>query len=91
MTVLGKYLNVVCHSSVGGTNIREDMAKAKEGVHVIIGTLGRVNDLIERKAIKTENIKHLCFDGAYELLSHSFKVQIKKCGYRQRSFSAYHR
>ena len=39
---LGDYLNVDCHSCVGGTAVREDMAKLQEGPHVVVGTPGRV-------------------------------------------------
>jgi translation initiation factor 4A len=73
---LGDYMNIKCHACVGGTNVREDKAKLQEGVHVVVGTLGRVFDMINRKALRTDNIRTFCLDQADDLLSHGFKDQI---------------
>ena len=68
-------MNVECHACVGGTNVREDMSKLREGVHVVVGTPGRVYDMINRRALRTDHIKILCLDEADEVLSRSFKNQ----------------
>ncbi|KAL9715541.1 translation initiation factor eIF4A [Leucoagaricus gongylophorus] len=73
---LGDYMNIECHACVGGTNVREDMAKLQEGVHVVVGTPGRVYDMINRRALRTDNIKIFCLDEADEMLSRGFKDQI---------------
>ncbi|KAI9445901.1 P-loop containing nucleoside triphosphate hydrolase protein [Lactarius indigo] len=73
---LGDYMNVECHACVGGTNVREDMAKLQEGVHVVVGTPGRVYDMINRRALRTDTIKLFCLDEADEMLSRGFKDQI---------------
>jgi len=73
---LGDYMNVECHACVGGTNVREDMSKLQEGVHVVVGTPGRVYDMINRRALRTDNIKIFCLDEADEMLSRGFKDQI---------------
>ncbi|KAF8868280.1 P-loop containing nucleoside triphosphate hydrolase protein [Mucidula mucida] len=65
-----------CHACVGGTNVREDMAKLQEGVHVVVGTPGRVFDMINRRALRTDTIKIFCLDEADEMLSRGFKDQI---------------
>lgn len=39
---LGDYMNVQCHSCIGGTNIGEDIRKLDYGQHVVSGTPGRV-------------------------------------------------
>ncbi len=78
---LGDYMNIECHACVGGTNVREDIAKLQEGVHVVVGTPGRVFDMINRRAIKTEHIKIFCLDEADEMLSRGFKDQIYEGGY----------
>lgn len=67
---VGKHMKVVCHSSVGGTNIRQDVRLVQDGVHVLVGTVGRVTDLINRRALGTgTNIKMICLYGADQLLS----------------------
>ena len=44
-------MNAECHACIGGTNVREDMHKLQEGVHVVVGTPGRVFDMINRRAL----------------------------------------
>jgi superfamily II DNA/RNA helicase len=39
---LGDYMNVQCHSCIGGTNLGEDIRKLDYGQHVVSGTPGRV-------------------------------------------------
>ena len=73
---LGDYMNIECHACVGGTNVREDMAKLQEGCHVVVGTPGRVFDMINRRAFRTDNVKIFCLDEADEMLSRGFKDQI---------------
>jgi translation initiation factor 4A len=76
VVALGDYMNIECHACVGGTNVREDMAKLQEGVQVVVGTPGRVYDMINRRALRTDNIKIFCLDEADEMLSRGFKDQI---------------
>ena len=73
---LGDYMNIECHACIGGTNVREDMAKLQEGVQVVVGTPGRVYDMINRRALRTDNMKIFCMDEADEMLSRGFKDQI---------------
>lgn len=53
---LGDYMNAQCHACIGGTNVREDVRKLEMGVHVVVGTPGRVYDMISRKALSKRNI-----------------------------------
>ncbi|KAF9059105.1 P-loop containing nucleoside triphosphate hydrolase protein [Rhodocollybia butyracea] len=76
VVALGDYMNIECHACVGGTNVREDMAKLQEGVQVVVGTPGRVFDMINRRALKADTIKIFCLDEADEMLSRGFKDQI---------------
>jgi translation initiation factor 4A len=47
-----------------------------QGVHIVVGTPGRVFDMINRRALKTDNVKIFCLDEADEVLSRGFKDQI---------------
>lgn len=49
---LGDYMNAKCMACIGGTNVREDMRKLDIGVHVIVGTPGRVFDMISRRSLR---------------------------------------
>jgi len=73
---LGDYLNVQCHSCIGGKSIAEDIRKLDYGVQVVSGTPGRVFDMICRKNLRTRHIKILVLDEADEMLSRGFKEQI---------------
>lgn len=76
VVALGDYMNIECHACVGGTNVREDMAKLQEGAQVVVGTPGRVFDMINRRALRADTIKIFCLDEADEMLSRGFKDQI---------------
>jgi len=73
---LGDYMNIECHACVGGTNVREDMDKLRQGVHIVVGTPGRVYDMIGRGALNPNTIKIFCLDEADEMLSRGFTEQI---------------
>ncbi|VDD84908.1 unnamed protein product [Enterobius vermicularis] len=76
MFALGDYMGVKCHASIGGTNVREDQRILESGVHVVVGTPGRVNDMIQRHSLQTSSIKMFVLDEADEMLSRGFKDQI---------------
>lgn len=73
---LGDYMGAQCHACIGGTSVREDMRKLDDGVHVVVGTPGRVFDMISRKVLRTYDIKMFVLDEADEMLSRGFKDQI---------------
>jgi translation initiation factor 4A len=52
------------------------MAKLNDGPHVVVGTPGRVFDMINRGALKTDGVKMFCLDEADEMLSTGFKDSI---------------
>jgi translation initiation factor 4A len=76
MRALGDYLQVKCHACVGGTSVREDQRTLQNGVHVVVGTPGRVYDMLRRRALRPDYIKVFCLDEADEMLSRGFKDQI---------------
>ena len=41
-------MNIPMHCCVDGTNITNDIAILRQGVQIVVGTPGRVNDMIER-------------------------------------------
>ncbi|KAF9342342.1 translation initiation factor eIF4A, partial [Mortierella sp. NVP85] len=73
---LGDFIMIRCHVCIGGTNVREDMRGLSEGPQVVVGTPGRVFDMINRGALKTDSIKMLVIDEADEMLSRGFKDQL---------------
>jgi translation initiation factor 4A len=66
---LGDFMDITIRACVGGTSVREDVRAVKVGVHVVVGTPGRVSDLIKRKAFRLDHVKMFTLDEADELLS----------------------
>jgi len=73
---LGDYMGAQCHACIGGTSVREDMRKLDVGQHIVVGTPGRVFDMISRKVLRANDIKQFVLDEADEMLSRGFKDQI---------------
>lgn len=73
---LGDYMSAQCHACIGGTLVRDDIRKLEQGVHVVVGTPGRVFDMINRGALNASQIKMFVLDEADEMLSRGFKDQI---------------
>ncbi|XP_024017255.1 uncharacterized protein LOC21409931 [Morus notabilis] len=76
MRALGDYLGVKVHACVGGTSVREDQRILSSGVHVVVGTPGRVFDMLRRQSLRPDYIKMFVLDEADEMLSRGFKDQI---------------
>uniref|UniRef100_A0A7S3R1S0 RNA helicase n=2 Tax=Dunaliella tertiolecta TaxID=3047 RepID=A0A7S3R1S0_DUNTE len=76
MRALGDYLQVKCHACVGGTSVREDARILGAGVHVVVGTPGRVYDMLRRRCLRADFIKMFVLDEADEMLAKNFKDQI---------------
>lgn len=73
---LGDYMQARVHACVGGTAVREDIRILQEGVHIVVGTPGRVFDMINRRALGMEQVGIFILDEADEMLSRGFKDQI---------------
>jgi len=76
---LSTYLNINSCLLVGGTSIHKNKKVLnEENPQLIIGTPGRVHDMIRRKILKVDNIKSIIIDEADEMLSQGFKEQMYK-------------
>lgn len=56
--------------------MREDTRILQQGVHVVVGTPGRVYDMLRRRALRADSIRMFVLDEADEMLSRGFKDQI---------------
>merc|ERR1711971_430593 len=73
---LGDYLKVKCHACIGGTSVRDDIDKLREGQHLVVGTPGRVYDMISKRHLRIDDLLTFVLDEADEMLSRGFKDQI---------------
>ncbi|MCB9202621.1 MAG: DEAD/DEAH box helicase [Flavobacteriales bacterium] len=61
----------------GGSSITEQIRALKKHPQIIIGTPGRLNDMIRRKAINLSQINCVVLDEADEMLSMGFKDELE--------------
>lgn len=73
-----KYLpNVKTTAVYGGSSITEQIRSLREKPQIIVGTPGRVIDLINRKALDFSSIHWMVLDEADEMLSMGFKDDLE--------------
>ena len=71
---------LVVKTLVGGTSVNDDTKDLRNNCpHVVVGTAGRVYDMIQRRALLTDGIKIFVLDEADEMLSKGFKEQMYDC------------
>jgi len=73
---LGDYLKVKCHACIGGTSVRDDIDRLRDGQHVVVGTPGRVYDMVSKRHLRIDDLLTFVLDEADEMLSRGFKDQI---------------
>ncbi|EFA77714.1 DEAD/DEAH box helicase domain-containing protein [Heterostelium album PN500] len=76
VTSLGEYLKIKCYACIGGTRVSDDVQNLQNGVHIVVGTPGRVYEMLSRGVITRESVKIFVLDEADEMLSRGFKDQI---------------
>lgn len=78
---LGNFTKIRYNLSVKGIPIGkniEDLSKRKDKPHIVVGTPGRILDMISKRALSVRNIKYLVLDEADEMLSKGFLEQVHK-------------
>jgi superfamily II DNA/RNA helicase len=76
---ISQFLDVINVTTlVGGESVDDNVRSLKRDVpHVVIGTPGRVYDMIRRRALVTKSVRTFLLDEADEMLSHGFKEQVQ--------------
>ena len=62
----------------GGQSIEQQIRQLKKGVDIVVGTPGRVQDLIDRKVLKLDKLEYFILDEADEMLNMGFVEDIEK-------------
>lgn len=75
---LSKHLNVRVMVTTGGTNLKDDIMRIYERVHIVIATPGRILDLMEKGIAHMDKCNMLVLDEADKLLSQDFKGMLDK-------------
>ena len=65
-------------SVYGGASIETQLRNLKKGVDIVVGTPGRVMDMMNKKALKLDNVEYFILDEADEMLNMGFIDDIKE-------------
>ena len=76
-TSLGEHMNIKAYAALGKTPVRDDIRALDRGVHFLVGTPGRIYDLMSRKAFTTEYVKVIIVDEADQMLEDRFREQLQ--------------
>ncbi|CAF1634650.1 unnamed protein product, partial [Didymodactylos carnosus] len=70
---LSKHLGTKVMMTTGGTNLKDDIARLAQKVHLIVATPGRLYDLMNKNLVNTNLCSMVIFDEADKLLSQDFR------------------
>lgn len=70
---LGTYLGATSFGVVSGRHIRADIEALQEQPHLVIGTPGRVGELVQRRALCLDELKMFILDETDNLMERGFK------------------
>lgn len=73
---LSAYMNIKVHALVGGQSVRKDIQILRDGVHVVIGTPGRVMHMLNDGHLDVSTLRTFVLDEADEMLSRGFKEAV---------------
>lgn len=91
----GREKGVEVRSVYGGSSIEKQIKALRSGAHIVVGTPGRLLDLIKRKALKLDHVETLILDEAgkkcliwaflriLKLSFHVFQKVVKPCSFQQ--------
>jgi translation initiation factor 4A len=73
---LSDFMSISTYCCIGGRSVHEDGKQLRQGVQLVVGSPGRVLDLVNRKMLSLEHLKVIVLDEADEMLSEGFKEQV---------------
>lgn len=74
---IGQYMGLKVLSATGGNHLRSDIGSLKAGAQFIVGTPGRVFDLMCRGELLVDQMKYVILDEADQMLEDLFVDQVK--------------
>ncbi len=73
---LSSYMKITIAECIGGTSVGECKSALHKKPHLVIGTPGRILDMIQKRDLDTTTLRLMVFDEADEILSSGFKETI---------------
>ena len=74
---IGSSMGIKSYAAMGKTPVRDDIRHLDRGVQFLVGTPGRVYDLMNRRAFTTEHMKVIIVDEADQMLENRFREQLQ--------------
>lgn len=75
---IGRFTPIRAVTVYGGQGIQAQASKLEKGCQIIVGTPGRIMDMLERGHIHFKNVKHVVLDEVDRMLDIGFRDDIKK-------------
>lgn len=75
---IGEFLKVKVLNLIGGTQVKDSIKSLENGVHIVVGSPGRVLDMLKKNFLKLAYLKCLILDEADDLLSKGFLDNMKE-------------
>jgi len=70
---IGQYLRITSHACVARHTVRDDVRMLAGGPQLVVGTPGRINDMVNRRALNLDALKLFVLDETDEMMSRGFK------------------
>ena len=75
---ISNYMNVTSYACIGGTNVKHCIYELNKGKQIVVGTPGRIYDMINKNVLRFNSLKTLIIDEADDMLDRGFLDQIKE-------------
>lgn len=75
-TAIGSFMNLQVLCAIGGSQVRDNIRALEQGAQFIVGTPGRIYDLVNRDALDRRNMRVLILDEADQMLEDLFYKQV---------------
>ena len=62
---------------IGGMDMSSQLQTIRNGVHIVIGTPGRLSDMVNKKKINMDLCQYVVLDEADRMLDQVFELEIK--------------
>ncbi|SBS86086.1 RNA helicase 1, putative [Plasmodium malariae] len=66
-----------CLCMIGGVSTYNQGREIQKGVHMVVATPGRLNDMLNKKRMTLEQCRYLCFDEADRLIDLGFEEEVR--------------
>ena len=77
LALIGKFKRIHVATIFGKMSISEQELTLKQKTHIVVGTPGRILDLIQRESLKTDQLKTIVVDEADEMFFIGLRAQVE--------------